>query len=107
MCSVKARGRPSTPVPKGRPGIAQWLQPWEHHLTVRLPLSLYKESTEAAKRRNVSLNALVKEGLTTLLKEQEYERLYEAFGQLGEDTEEADVEYAAHAPREVVSRDER
>ena len=77
-------------------------------LTVRLPLGLYKESTEAAKRRNVSLNALVKEGLATLLKEEEeYERLYEAFGQLGEDTEEADIEYAAHAQREVVSRDER
>ncbi len=73
-------------------------------LTVRLPLDIYQTSAEIAKRRKVSLNALVQEGLTAVMKEEEYARLYEAFGQLGEDAEEADVEFAAHAQWEVVSR---
>ena len=76
-------------------------------LTIRLPLSLYEASLDVATRRNTSLNALVREGLTTLLEKDELVQLSEAFGQLGEDTEESDVEFAAHAQREVVNRDQR
>jgi hypothetical protein len=73
-------------------------------LTVRLPMDIYQASAEIAKRRRISLNALVQEGLTAVMKEEEYTRLYEAFGQLGEDAEESNVEFAAHAQWEVVSR---
>lgn len=41
-------------------------------LTVRLPSGLYRASADAARRRNVSLNALIRDGLATLLKEEEY-----------------------------------
>lgn len=75
-------------------------------LTVRMPTGLYEASAAMAKRRKVSLNALVQQGLSGLLKTEEYARLYEAFGELGEDTEESDVEFAAHAQWEVASRGE-
>lgn len=73
-------------------------------LTVRLPLELYQASSEVANQRRISLNALVQEGLNTILQAENYTRLYEAFGQLGEDAEESDVEFAAHAQWEVVRR---
>ena len=75
-------------------------------LTVRLPLPLYHASSEIAKRRQISLNALVQEGLSAIMKSEEYARLYEAFGQLGEDAEESDVEFAVHAQWEVISSGE-
>jgi hypothetical protein len=75
-------------------------------LTVRLPLALHHASSEIAKRRQISLNALVQEGLSAIMKSEEYARLYEAFGQLGKDAEESDVEFATHAQWEVVSRGE-
>jgi hypothetical protein len=71
-------------------------------LTVRLPLDLYQASSEVAKRRHISLNALVQEGLNAVMQAEDYTRLYEAFGQLGDDAEESDVEFAAHAQWEVV-----
>jgi predicted transcriptional regulator len=75
-------------------------------LTVRLPADLYDRSTEVAKRRRLSMNALIQEGLAAIMREEEYQRLYDAFGELGEDLEEADVAFAAHAQWEVVSRGE-
>jgi len=72
-------------------------------LTVRLPSGLYQAGADAARRRNVSLNALIRDGLTALLKEEEYARLYDAFGELGEDAEGSDVEFAIAAQREVVN----
>ena len=75
-------------------------------LTVRLPAELYQQGGEIAKRRGLSLNALLQEGLRTVLKQDEDQRLYEAFGELGEDAKEADVEFAAEAQWEVVSRGE-
>lgn len=73
-------------------------------LTVRLPISIYRAGSEIARRRNMSFNALVQEGLSAILKEEEYARLYDAFGQLGEDVEESNIEFAAHAQWEVVRR---
>lgn len=73
-------------------------------LTIRLPLDLYQTTSALATRRHMSFNALVQEGLLAILKAEEDARLYEAFGQLGEDTEIADVEFAAPAQWEVVSR---
>ncbi|MCS6860730.1 MAG: hypothetical protein NZT92_10480 [Abditibacteriales bacterium] len=73
-------------------------------LTVRLPLDLYQASSEVAKRRRISLNALVQEGLHAVMRAEDYARLYEAFGQLGEDAEQSDVEFAIPAQWEVVRR---
>ena len=75
--------------------------------TVRLPSGLYRASAQTAKRRRVSLNALVQEGLAALLKKEEYARLYEAFGQVGDEIAECDVEYAAPAQWEVISGGDR
>lgn len=71
-------------------------------LTVRLPEDLYRASAEVAKRRKVSLNSLVREGLNIILREEHYVRMYEAFGLVGEDASMTDVEFAVDAQREVV-----
>lgn len=71
-------------------------------LTVRLPADLYHTSSELARRRKVSLNTLIQEGLAAILNAEEEARLYEAFGELGEDAEGADVEYALPAQWEVL-----
>ena len=73
-------------------------------LTIRLPLDLYQAISAVAKQRHISFNALVQESLSTILQAEEDARLYEAFGHLGADAEEADVEFAAAAQWEVVSR---
>jgi hypothetical protein len=73
-------------------------------LTIRLPADLYHTSSELARRRQVSLNTLIQEALVAVLKADEEARLYDAFGQLGEDPEEADVEYALSALWEVIRR---
>ncbi len=75
-------------------------------LTLRLPLDLYGMSRRMAEGRRVSLNALVREGLDRIAKEAEYARLYEAFGQLGEDAEACDVEFAVPAQWEAIRRGE-
>jgi predicted transcriptional regulator len=74
-------------------------------LTIRLPVELYQTSSELAKRRQVSLNTLIQEALAAILKTEEEARLYDEFGQLGEDAEEADVEYALAAQWEVLRGD--
>jgi hypothetical protein len=76
-------------------------------LTVRLPHRLYDAARAAAQRRDISLNALVQQGLENISKQEEEEKLYEAFGMLGSDADEADVEFAIPAQREVVGREGR
>ena len=73
-------------------------------LTIRLPLDLYQAISAVAKQRHISFNALVQESLSTILKAEEDAKLYEAFGHLGADAEEADVAFAAAAQWEVMSR---
>lgn len=75
-------------------------------LTIRLPDDLYRKSAEAAKQRNVSFNALVRESLAETVAKEEYRLLYEAFTEIGLDASEADVEYAEAAQWEVI-RDEQ
>ena len=72
-------------------------------LTIRLPLDLYQAISAVAKQRHISFNALIQASLSTILKAEEDAKLYKAFGQLGEDAEEADVEFAASAQWEAVS----
>ena len=75
-------------------------------LTIRLPLELHQACQKVAQQRQISLNALIQESLNVIMKSEEYTRLHEAFGQLGADSEESDVEFAAHSQWEVVRRDE-
>lgn len=76
-------------------------------LTVRLPDDLYETARAVARRREVSLNALVQQGLEALARQEQDAHLYEAFGLLGEDAAEADVEFAQPAQREVLARGRR
>lgn len=73
--------------------------------TVRLPADLYEASVVAARHRGRSLDALVQESLAATLRADEEPRLSEAFGLVGTDADEADVEFAAAAQGEVASRD--
>jgi len=75
-------------------------------MTIRLPIDLYTATSEMARRREVSVNAVVQEGLTVLLQKEEYARLYDAFGALGKDLQESDVEFASDAQWEVINRGE-
>jgi hypothetical protein len=75
-------------------------------LTVRLPQDLYESATELAKKRCLSLNALIQQSLAAVVKEEEDRELYEAFELLGQYPEECDVEYAFAAQAEVVLRDD-
>ena len=73
--------------------------------TVRLPSGLYETARAMARRRELSLNALVRQGLEAIARAEKEAKLYEAFGLLGEDGMEADVEFALDAQREVVARE--
>ncbi len=75
-------------------------------ISVRLPEDLYRASRQLAKRRGLSLNALVREGLATVLKSEEEKRFFDSFTLLGQDLEGCDVEYALPAQGEVMLRDE-
>ena len=74
--------------------------------TVRLPAELYAASTALAQERRVSMNALIQERLSLLVREEEKKRLYDAFSLVGEDEEESSVAFAHEAQAEVVCRDE-
>ena len=73
--------------------------------TVRLDDDLYQQVLAVARRRQLSLNALVRQGLEAIAKEEEEAKLYEAFGLLGSDVAESDVEFALDSQREVVARE--
>ena len=75
-------------------------------LTVRVPIALYQQGTALAKRRHLSMNALIQQALGALIKEEESRKLYEAFGRLGDDVDETDVEFAAQAQWEMVGHGE-
>ena len=75
-------------------------------MTVRLPLDLYRASREMAKKHRVSLNQLLQESLRARLRAEEEQALYDAFTRVGTDVEDASVDYAFEAQREVVLRDE-
>jgi len=71
-------------------------------MTVRLPLDLYRAGARVARRRRISMSRLLQESLRQALKDEERRRLYDAFGQLGEPEEEADVEFALPAQAQVL-----
>ena len=74
-------------------------------LTVRIPVKLYSKAADIAKRRAVSMNALVQGGLEAIVRAEEEQPRYDAYTLLARDTEECDVEYAIHAQAEVMLRE--
>jgi predicted DNA-binding protein len=74
-------------------------------LTFRLPRELYAEAAAIAKRRKTSVNALVREGLEAVTRDERQARLREAFEHLAKHGD-TDVEYAIHAASEVILGDE-
>ncbi len=73
-------------------------------LTLRLRPDLYEAAVRLAKKRHISLNALVQESLARAIKAAEEQELYEACEYLGQFLDEIDVEYAHAAQAEVALR---
>ncbi len=74
--------------------------------TLRLEEELYTRVKEVARAHHTSFTAFVQGVLADALKREEQKALYDAFTLAGEVREEADVEFAASAQREVVERHE-
>lgn len=72
------------------------------NLTVRLTDEEYVQAKLLAEQQELSLNQLVKEGLKLLEAQARRQKLYDDFSSLGEDHEEADVEFAVDAQNEAV-----
>jgi hypothetical protein len=73
-------------------------------MTVRLPVGLYRAGAKIARQRRISMSRLLQESLRQTLKDDETRRLYEAFGEVAEPQEDADVEFAVPAQAEVLER---
>jgi len=71
-------------------------------LTLRLPEDIYKEAKQIATERGESFSSFVRNVLKEKLKEERKKKLFEAFSLVAEDKEEANVEYAFEAQRQVV-----
>lgn len=74
-------------------------------LTVRLPVELYNASAHLARKRKVSLNALVEQGLQTLGQQEAEKALWDEFTLLGGDEEASAVGFAELAQSEVAADD--
>jgi hypothetical protein len=70
-------------------------------ITLRLPEMLYSVGSAAATRRKMSMNALVCESLTSYLKEEEEQALFDAFTLAGE-ADDADIEFAFEAQADAT-----
>lgn len=74
-------------------------------LSVRLPTELHGRSVSAAKYLGTSLNTLIQEAVDRYVAEQEERQLFDAFTELGSDSEMSDVSFAFEAQAEVALRD--
>lgn len=70
--------------------------------TLRLEEDLYTRVKEVARARQTSFTAFVQAVLAEALKNEEQKALYDAFSLVGGEPDEADVEFAVHAQREVL-----
>ena len=73
-------------------------------MTVRMPIALYRVASNAARKRGVSLNALMVESLEARKREEELSELCRGFSKLGADRKSCEVKYATRAQREVLRR---
>ncbi len=71
-------------------------------LTLRLSPELYSAAQAVARRRAMSLNALLQQSLALLLRAEEERQRFEEYSQLGQHPETCEVEYAIHAQAEVM-----
>ena len=74
--------------------------------SVRLPADLYKGSVDAARRRGVSLNALIRDALSRVIEEERNREMFESATLLGLDADTCEVDFALDAQAEVALRDE-
>jgi predicted DNA-binding ribbon-helix-helix protein len=72
-------------------------------LTLRLDEELYTKVKELAQVKKTSITALIQGVLSEALRNEEKRALYDAFTLVGQDQEDADVEFALSAQREVVA----
>ncbi|MCK8603922.1 hypothetical protein [Desulfoferrobacter suflitae] len=74
--------------------------------TLRFDPDFYQRVKKASEHEGRSITAFLQEAVAAKLAEQEAATLFAAFGLVGEDMEEANVEFAADAQREVVLKGE-
>jgi predicted DNA-binding protein len=75
-------------------------------LTLRFDQELYDRVKMTSKREGRSMTAFVQEAVAKRLEEEEAAALFEAFTLVGEDLDEASVEFAHNAQREVALKGE-
>ena len=71
-------------------------------LTVRISPNVYESSRIIARKRQISLNALIQQSLEALIWAEEEQASDDAYTLLGQNAEECDVEYAIYAQAEVM-----
>ena len=74
--------------------------------TLRLDQDLYDRVKLTSRREGRSITAFVKEAVAKRLEEEEAAALFQAFTIVGQDLDEANVEFARDAQREVALKDE-
>jgi hypothetical protein len=71
--------------------------------TLRFDPDLYQRVKSASRREGLSVTAFVQAAVARKLAEEEAAELFGAFTIVGEDMEEANVEFAAEAQREAAA----
>lgn len=74
-------------------------------LSVRLPIDLHTRSVIIASKAGESLNVIIQRALDRYVVEQEERLLFDAFTELGSDSEMTDIGFAQEAQSEVALRD--
>lgn len=75
-----------------------------HVVSIRLEASVYEETRLIARRRGVSMNALIERALRKEIKLEQEREMYEAATLLGQDAD-SEVDYAFAVQAEVVMGD--
>jgi hypothetical protein len=74
--------------------------------TLRFNPELYQRIKAACQHEGHSINAFVQDAVARKLAEQDVSALFQAFSLVGEDMDEASVEFAHEAQREVLLKGE-
>jgi hypothetical protein len=74
--------------------------------TLRFDRAIYQRVKETSRREGQSITSFVKEAVARKLEEEEAAVLYKAFTMVGADMNEASVDFAHNAQREVAREDE-
>jgi len=74
--------------------------------TLRFDQDLYDRVKTTSRRQGRSITAFVQEAVARRLEEEEAAVLFKAFTLVGEDSDEASVEFASDAQREVALKGE-